>query len=191
MKCGKPIQAEEEEFCHDCSVKEFAFKRGIAGFAYSAAMKKSMYAFKYNNRREYGGYYGRIIAERFYNTIKGWNCEALIPIPLHRSKYIKRGYNQAEVFARALSGEFGIPVDTRALIRSRNTRPQKELNDIQRKKNIENAFQTGTNSIKYKKVILVDDIYTTGTTINECADVLRRAGVEEVYFVTACIGNGF
>lgn len=191
MRCGKPIHDEDAEFCHDCSVKKFVFKRGIAGFAYSSAMKRSMYAFKYNNRREYGRYYAKIIAERFYDTIIGWNCDVLIPVPLHRSKYIKRGYNQAEVFARELSSRFDIPMDNYILIRTKNTRPQKELNDRERRNNIENAFQTRINSIKYKKAILVDDIYTTGTTINECAGVLKRAGVEDIYFVTACIGNGF
>lgn len=191
MRCGKPIQDELAEFCHDCEIKNFHFKRGVAVFAYSSAMKKSMYAFKYNNRREYGRYYGRVMAERFYDTVKGWGCDVLMPVPLHKYKFIKRGYNQAEVFARALSEEFGIPVDAHTLIRVRNTRPQKELSDVERKNNIENAFQTRINSIKYKKVILVDDIYTTGTTINECAGVLKRAGVEDIYFVTACIGNGF
>ena len=123
--------------------------------------------------------------------IRGWNAEVIIPVPLHVKRLRTRGYNQAEVFARALSEEFGIPVDAHTLVRVRNTRPQKELSDVERKNNIENAFQTRINSIKYKKVILVDDIYTTGTTINECADVLKRTGVEDVYFVTACIGNGF
>lgn len=191
MKCGKPIYEDEKEFCRDCSVKIFSFERGVAGFAYSAAMKQSMYAFKYNNRREYASYYAEVIYERYYNTIKNWDCDAFVPVPLHRSKYLKRGYNQAEVLAKELSKRFNLPVDSDALIRTKNTRPQKELNDTERKNNIEKAFQTVINSLEYKKVILVDDIYTTGATINECAGVLRRAGVENVYFVTACIGNGF
>lgn len=191
MKCGKPIYEDEKEFCRDCSVKSFSFERGVAGFAYSTAMKQSMYAFKYNNRREYGKYYAEVIYERYYNTIKNWDCEVLIPVPLHRIKYLKRGYNQAAVLAKELSQKFNLPVDSDSLIRTINTRPQKELSDTERKNNIEKAFQTRTNSLKYKKVILVDDIYTTGATINECAGVLRCAGVEAVYFVTACIGNGF
>lgn len=191
MKCGKPVAADEKELCRDCSTKNFLFKRGVAAFSYSAAMKSSMYAFKYNNRREYGKYYAEVIEDRFYNTVKSWNCEVLIPVPLHKSKYLRRGYNQAEVLAAALSRCFNLPVDSNILIRTRNTRPQKELSDSERRNNIENAFQTRTNSLKYKKIILVDDIYTTGTTINECAGALKHSGAEEVYFITACIGNGF
>lgn len=88
-----------------------------------------MYAFKYNNRREYAKYYASVIAKEFKDVIFSWNCEVLVPVPLHRSKLIKRGYNQAEILAKRLSEQLLIPMDNKILIRTRNTAPLKELNE--------------------------------------------------------------
>lgn len=191
FKCGKPLESATEELCHDCTDKNFEFKRGVAAFSYSKAMKKSMYGFKYNNRREYGDFYAKSIWEFGDRIISGWDCDVMIPVPLHIKRQRKRGYNQATVLAKALEKYLKLPVDDKFLIRVKNTVPQKELETKERKNNIEKAFQTSSNVIKYRKVILVDDIYTTGATINECAKVLKKAGVQEVYYVAACIGNGF
>ena len=191
LKCGKLIEDSEEEFCHDCIKKHFEFKRGVAAFAYSKEMKRSMYGFKYNNRREYGKFYAQSIWDLRKEVIFGWDCDAIIPVPLHIKRQRKRGYNQAKVLAQYLESDLKLPIDDKILFRTKNTIPQKELETKGRKNNIDNAFQTTTNVVKYSKVILVDDIYTTGATINECARVLKLAGVKEVYFVTACIGNGF
>ena len=190
-RCGKGLGDDMDEFCHDCENKKFYYKRGIAAFSYSKDMKRSMYAFKYNNRREYGRFYAESISKSYSRMIESWKGEVLVPVPLHSHRQRKRGYNQAAVLANYLSGSLGIPVDDKYLIRIKNTKPQKELATKERNNNIEKAFQIRSNSIKYKKVILVDDIYTTGATINECAKTLLAFGVEEVYFITACIGNGF
>ena len=112
-------------------------------------------------------------------------------MPLHRRKLIKRGYNQAEILAKRLSEQLLIPMDNKILIRTRNTVPLKELNEKERITNLKSAFQTDEIKLKYKRIILVDDIYTTGSTIDECAWTLLRNGAEEVYFITACIGRGF
>ena len=191
MKCGKPLDGEYEEYCHDCIHKSFDYIRGVAAFSYSKEMKRSMYGFKYNNRREYSKFYAEAICDANSNIIKSWDAEVLIPVPLHPKRQRTRGYNQATVLAKSLSERLGISVDEKVLSRIKNTIPQKELTTKDRNNNIEKAFQIGTNVIKYRKVILVDDIYTTGATINECAKVLHAAGVLEVYFITACIGNGF
>lgn len=190
MRCGKQLE-DESEYCRDCEQKDFAYKRGVAAFAYSDVMKKSMYAFKYNNRREYAGFYAKVLFENFGNTIKSWKAEALVPVPLYKDRQRKRGYNQARVLAEKLSEYIGIPVDAEILLRNKNTVPQKMLSDKDRFNNIENAFQIGPGGVKYKSIILTDDIYTTGATVNECASVLVSAGVKDVYFVTACIGRGF
>lgn len=191
MKCGKPLESETEELCHDCVNNSFAYRRGVAAFSYSKEMKRSMYGFKYNNRREYGKFYADTVCRNYGNVIKSWNADVMVPVPLHPKRQQKRGYNQATVLAKCLEECLKIPVDEKVLARVKNTVPQKELVIKERNNNIEKAFQIGTNVIKYRKVILVDDIYTTGATINECARELRGAGVSEVYFITACIGNGF
>ena len=132
-----------------------------------------------------------MIAKEFKDVIFSWNCEVLVPVPLHRRKLIKRGYNQAEILAKRLSEQLLIPMDNKILIRTRNTVPLKELNEKERITNLKSAFQTDEIKLKYKRIILVDDIYTTGSTIDECAWTLLRNGAEEVYFITACIGRGF
>lgn len=83
-----------------------------------------------------------------------------------------------------------IPMDTGVLLRTGKTEPQKMLSKEIRIKNVENAFKVSINVVRYSKIILVDDIYTTGATINACARVLKQAGVQEVYFISICIGEG-
>ena len=111
-------------------------------------------------------------------------------MPIHYRKMIKRGYNQAELIGRELGKALNIKVDSDYLIRALNTKPQKEMDKSRRKKNVENAFKITDNVVKYNKIILVDDIYTTGSTIDECAKVLLMAGVSEINFVSLSIGEG-
>lgn len=191
FKCGKQLEGEEREFCRDCTVKKHNFDRGVAAFAYSDAMKKSMYAFKYNNRREYAGFYAQALLEQYEGIVRGWQAQALIPVPLHKARYRSRGYNQAEVLAKEIGRRTGIRMDAGTLVRVKKTKPQKELNDRERNNNIENAFQIDKNGVRYKCVVLVDDIYTTGATIDECALTLKAGGADRVYFMTVCVGNGF
>lgn len=153
-------------------------------------MKKSMYAFKYNGRREYATFYAQSVVDQFGHIINSFNADYLMPVPLHAAKLNKRGYNQAQDFAEELSKLLKIPMST-ALVRTKNTRPMKEMSDKGRADNIKNAFKLKREDMKGKKIILVDDIYTTGMTMDECAKVLLDAGVASVYFITVCIGRGF
>ena len=110
---------------------------------------------------------------------------------MYRWKEKGRGYNQAAVFARTLGEKMNLPVEKRMVKRIRNTTPQKELNDVERKINLKKAFQLVPNIVKYKKILIVDDIYTTGSTIDAVAEVLLQAGVDEIYFLCISIGEGF
>ena len=112
-------------------------------------------------------------------------------MPLHAKRLADRGFNQAKLVADALGKRLGIPSDDTVLIRDRSTVPQKELDDKQRFKNLENAFIITENVVRYKKVIILDDIYTTGATMDACAKALHEGGVHEVYSVVLCIGRGF
>lgn len=111
----------------------------------------------------------------------------IIPIPLHKKKLAKRGYNQAELIASALGKELGIKTDTTVLKRKIYTKPQKDLSNRERKKNLEHAFET-RGDLPWKRILLVDDIYTTGATIDEAAKILKKAGAEKVWFLTIGIG---
>ena len=130
------------------------------------------------------------MAEFLGSFIRNIGAEGIVPIPLHKSRRRIRGYNQAELLAGALGKRVGIPVYPRMLIRVRNTKPQKTLNPEERQNNLKRAFNMGQNDVKLKVIIIIDDIYTTGTTIDEAARVLKEAGAEKVYFITLACGTG-
>ena len=189
-KCGKQLHKQEVEYCYDCATSIHIYKKGMAVFAYNDMVSKSIYRFKYHNRRYYAKAYGYAMAKRCGEMIKSWQPDVLIPVPIHSKKMQKRGYNQAELIARELSALINIPIDNRCLRRTRHTKAQKELNRNERKKNLEKAFKISSNVVEYKKIVLIDDIYTTGSTIDECAKVLMEAGVKEVFFISLSIGAG-
>lgn len=188
-KCGKQLFVMEEEYCHDCKEREHLFEYGLGLFQYDF-IKEAIYRFKYNDHRLYGEFFGDEIGRRYSEKIKKWNADVIMPVPIHKKRLKKRGYNQAEIISKNLGKYMNIPVDKYSLKRIKNTCPQKKLSNNLRYKNVENAFKTYGNIVEYKNVILVDDIYTTGSTIDECARELLKAGVSKVYFVTICIGDG-
>lgn len=153
-----------------------------------------MAAVKYKNRREYLDFYARAIDFRYRKRVLRLDADVLVPVPIHPSRQRKRGYNQAEELAVRLSVLWQIPVDSRLLVRTKKTAPQRELNPAERLKNLKEAFRIhqkcGGRSELPHTVILVDDIYTTGSTMEACARVLKEAGVKRIYFVAVCIGAG-
>jgi ComF family protein len=191
LKCGKEIRDENLQYCYDCKKINHIFEQGIAVYKYTDGIKQSIYQYKYKNKREYATFYAKEIYRNCYQAFNMWQPDIIIPVPLHKSKYKIRGFNQAQLISEQLSRLTNIPTDDKILIRNRKTTPMKELNDKERLKNLKNAFIIGENIVKYKKVLIVDDIYTTGSTIDECSKVLKSNGVEQVYFVCLCIGDGF
>lgn len=191
FKCGQPLESDRSEYCMDCIRKRHSYTRGRAVYVYQGAVKTSLYRFKYGGRREYAVCYARQAADSYGGWIRDLAPEAVIPVPLHPKRRRKRGYNQAELFARALGEELGIPVRNDLIRRSVNTRPQKELNDVQRKKNLKKAFTITENIVQLKKVLLVDDIYTTGSTVDAVSALLHTAGVQQIYVLCISIGRGY
>ncbi len=190
MKCGKQLDDENTEYCGDCKKASLSYDRGFAVFKYHDDIKQSIYRFKYKGYKVYGEFYGNEMAEAYGRILKELGAELIVPVPVHASRRRRRGYNQAEEIAKALSARIGLPVDQYCLIREKKTIPQKELSRKFRKKNLENAFKVQGNVVEYKKVILVDDIYTTGATADACAAELKRAGAEKVFCISICIGLG-
>lgn len=188
-KCGKQLYEENMLLCYDCEQKQHIFDSGLALYDYQS-MKKSIYRFKYHNRCEYAGFYAKDIVQRFGSTIAGWEAQALIPVPLHAAKLARRGYNQAELLTKQISKLTGIPMYSNLVRRTRKTVPQKELDDRGRQNNLKKAFNIPSNVVKLNKTIVVDDIYTTGSTIDAVASELKQRGVRNVYFITLCIGEG-
>lgn len=193
-KCGKEVFSDHIEYCLDCTRHPRSFEAAAALLNYNTAAQQSMAAIKYRNRREYLDFYAQAIAFRHGKWMAHIRAEALVPVPVHPARQRKRGFNQAEELANRLSRLTGIPVLSDFLIRTRKTAPQKELSPTERLNNLQQAFAV---SSAYQHVhpipscvILVDDIYTTGSTAECCTRILKQAGVERVYLITICIGMG-
>jgi len=188
-KCGKQLGDDEAEYCADCRKKEHLFERGFALYDYPS-VRHSMYRFKYSGRTEYAGFFGRDMAEHFGAEFKKIGIEAVIPVPMYAAKKRMRGYNQAEELAKVLGRELGIPVIKDLVKRTKKTLPMKMLSPSERAANLKNAFIIGQFELKLRRILVVDDIYTTGCTSDAVAKVLKDAGVNEVYFAALSIGEG-
>lgn len=188
-KCGKQLYDENAVFCKDCEKRRHEYEYGLALYDYQS-MKGSIYRFKYSKRSEYAKYYAKDIYEHLGEEIGRIGADALIPVPLHESRKTRRGYNQAEVLAKELSELTGIPCYGNLVKRVKNTIPQKELDACERQNNLKKAFLIHSDVVKLNKTIVVDDIYTTGSTVDAVARELRQHGVGKVYYLTLCIGEG-
>ena len=182
LKCGRPM-THEGEICEECTVTKHVFAAGRSVFSYDF-ISESIYRFKYLNRAEYGEYFGREMVKAQGEFIAQIKPDAIIPVPLHKKRYVKRGYNQAALLAYEMSRLTGVPVMEDFLKRSKDTVPQKKFNKKQRFINMKKAFIVGKNVVKLSKVIVVDDIFTTGSTIDSLSLELKKAGVKDIYFIT-------
>jgi ComF family protein len=187
MKCGRKIENESEELCSSCKRETLAFDSGRCTFVYHSEIGEAIKQVKRNGIREFLDFFGVYCVGRHELFLKSIGPKALVPVPLTDSRLRQRGFNQSELLAQSFSGIMGIPVK-KLLVKTRNTKDQKGLNRWQRTNNLIGAFKAEGNEPMPDKVLLVDDIYTTGSTVNACAAVLKAAGVKEVYFI--CIAAG-
>ncbi|MFI3236890.1 MAG: ComF family protein [Lachnospiraceae bacterium] len=187
IKCGKKLQKEEMEYCEDCRKYEHIFERARSLFEYQS-VAQGIFRFKYQNRQEYADFYGEMI----YRYLKDWfvyiGADAIVPVPLHKSRMQERGYNQAQLIAQALSKRLHIPTLSKSVVRCKKTTPQKVLNRKERQNNLKKAFKIVRNDVKLKTVLIVDDIYTTGSTVDALAEVLLEAGAYKIFVVTLATG---
>ncbi|MBO4412231.1 MAG: ComF family protein [Lachnospiraceae bacterium] len=190
MKCGKPLSDETYEYCKNCESHMPPFVRGLSWAEYSSKyIRRMLTEVKYHENPQLLDYPCLDFAERIRKTVEEWQAEALVPVPVHRSKLIERGYNQAEEITKRLSKHLGLPSDSALLIRREKTRAQKELTEIERRNNLATAFFVPPQHTAYQTVILVDDIYTTGSTAEACTRTLLNAGISKVYFLSLAIGR--
>ena len=189
MKCGKEIGSRDQEYCTDCIRRKKSFTRGFALLNYDSRAAVSMAAVKYHNKREYLDFYARAAALRFEKQFRQAGIQVIVPVPVHASRLKTRGFNQAAVLAEKLSAELGIPWEE-LLIRVKKTDPQKSLGSAERLKNLRGAFEAEQAAGKWERVLLVDDIYTTGSTAEICSRALLKTGVKQVFVFAVCIGHG-
>lgn len=187
LKCGKPIKGNKS-LCRDCKSQKHLFEWGVSCYLY-ADVKEAVFRIKYAKREDLIPYFSSRMAEILKEDILQMQGDFFVPIPMHKSRQKKRGYNQAVLFAKELSFHMGIPMLERAVIRTKKTVPMKYLSLQQRQLNLKKAFIIGKNDVKLKTIILVDDIYTTGSTMDCVAKVLLDAGASAVYYITLAIGK--
>lgn len=179
-KCGIPCEPEEFT-CRECHAHEFAFDSARSAGTFDGLMREAIHAFKYHYHLVLADPLAELMVRCFPNTQLGGDVDLLIPIPIHRSRETERGFNQSVELARRLGRALSLPVDTRALAKPRKTRHQVELSEQERAANLEGAFAVvDPRSVAGKRVLLIDDVFTTGATVNEGAKVLRAAGAASV-----------
>lgn len=190
FSCGKPLSDGSFEFCRNCEKNRPSFKKGLSWAEYTSKyIRRLMAEVKYHGNCQLLDYPCKDFAERNRREILSWGAEALIPVPVHDRRKRIRGYNQAEEIANRLGEALGIPTDPDVLFRVENTRAQKELTREARQENLMKAFYCPPLKKPYDTVILVDDIYTTGSTAESCTRALLSAGIRTVYFLSLAIGH--
>ena len=182
LKCGKPV-GETEEYCEECLRKDRKFTRGRGVFLYNAQMKQSLLRYKYYGSREYGKYYAEAICRYAGTDIRNWRPDVIVPVPLHKRKKRMRGFNQAADLACRTGEILQIPVSENIVVKAKETRSQKKLDAEERKRNLQDAFRT-VCPVNGLRILVMDDVYTTGSTVEAMAECLLESGASDVFFVT-------
>ena len=184
--CGIPFTAatNTDHLCGLCLTNHYHFDRARAVLHYNPPLTGIISRFKYHGQRT-GLKTFRALQLQNSQLTEIARPELIIPVPLHRKRLQERGFNQALVLARTFYPEERRLVDFSTMIRQRHTNPQTGLSGKDRRRNLKNAFLvTNEEKVQGKRVVLVDDVFTTGTTVSECARVLKRAGASEVNVLT-------
>ncbi|MBP7765840.1 MAG: ComF family protein [Deltaproteobacteria bacterium] len=185
--CGVlfPDSPAGDHVCGACLASPPFFDRARAAVVYEGIISDTIHRFKYGRDLSTGGALARFLAECPFDDLDWHRCDAVLPVPLHKKRLRERGFNQSLLLARALGRKYGIAVDFSLLKRRKFTLTQTGLTRQEREKNIKGAFETARpGQIADKNLILVDDVYTTGATVNECARILKHSGAADVAVVT-------
>jgi ComF family protein len=173
--------------CGDCLLSVFIFDSARSATLHAGVVRKRVHQLKFGGQL----HWVRPLAELMERSLRPETStlcvDMVFPVPLHVKRLRQRGFNQAGLLARSLGRRLGLPVSFDCLLRTCWTEPQTRLNREQRLHNVKDAFQiVDPKKVRDRRILIVDDVYTTGTTLNECAKTLRAAGASKVYAVTVC-----
>lgn len=187
-RCGSPGAGSPPETgrCRLCPPDDGALQGVIGVVGYNDVSARLVHGFKYNRRVELGGMIGNLMLRQLEAPLQvlAGRIHRIAPVPLHPLRRWIRGFNQSELLAEKLTGVMGAPVDTKLLRRTRYTRPQVCMPRDRRAGNVKGAFAVMKKLDPHREgILLVDDVATTGSTLNECAAALLEAGAREVWAV--------
>ena len=188
ISCGK----EKEWICCDCEKNielSVHIDRGeyldkiVTFYSYKEKiLKQAIHLFKYQFIEELGAPLSNLFTKGVKQAFNsGDRKTVIVPIPLYRKKYLERGFNQVEILASRIGEIFSLEIKRDLLKKAKHTAPQARLDRKQRKENIKGVFRVNNKTELHKRVILIDDVFTTGATMEECARVLKEAGIREVW----------
>lgn len=183
-KCGKS-HPYQDEVCEDCRTKTYYFDVNYSVCIYEGVIRECVHKFKYRSNFVLEGLFKDLMIEFIKDHIDMQRYNWLIPVPLHRVKHRERTFNQSEILATHLSKRFKIPILKNNLIRKRLGKPQMMLPKDKRLEDIKDSFKIkDPTTLKDKSVLLIDDVFTTGATANECSKILKETGASLVDVLT-------
>jgi competence protein ComFC len=191
LKCGRPqrLAAATMDRCQQCNETRYYFSEARAVGVYEGALREYLTELKYRYRPDLGKALGMLLVEWVKGHREFQKFDLIIPIPIHWQKLMVRGYNQAELLANPLQRYLNISIKCDIIIREKVTLSQNALHKEERFNNVYQAFRViNTKPIAGKKILLVDDIFTTGATVSEASRVLMRAGAVDVKVLTLAGG---
>ncbi len=179
--CGRKT-AYQVEYCDSCIDKNLAFTEARSLYEYKGKIKKIIKDIKYFDKTYLLDIFIDDLKELYYSRFM--SCEVVVGVPMTTQAVKERGYNQAQVLAQKLSKELNLPYSEDIVIKVKDTERQATLDVNERSKNLKGAFKVNKQLLKYKNVLLVDDVLTTGTTCNMISELLLKKGVEKVFVLT-------
>jgi ComF family protein len=191
--CGRPFPDASggDHTCGVCLARPPHFVRARAWACYPREefeehpLRRVVQKFKYGRKVSLGKPLGRLLAHGCREFLGECGADLILPVPLHPQRLRWRGFNQSLLLARQVSRAYAIPVDPFALQRNRATPPQTQLTEEERRKNMRGAFALNPDrSVRDRSILLVDDVYTSGATVNECSRTLMKNGAKEVCVLT-------
>lgn len=192
--CDQPLVSGEEHLCTSCELDlplyaandnilhyfagrlELTEARAFMKFYHGGIAQNLLHHLKYKGDQELGEYLGRMFIRHLQKESAYKRVDVVVPVPLHKSKLRARGYNQSEVLARGMADKLGVTVDKTSIIRTRKSETQTKKNRADRWLNVSGIFEVTSNKLQGKHVLLIDDVITTGATLEACGETILAAG---------------
>ena len=191
VKCGKPLIKTEfflknkDILCADCRKEKYSFKFARSVTVYNKILKKFIHLYKYYNEKKLADPLGKLLINYLLKCKEFEKIDLLIPVPMHKNDLRKRGFNQSVLLGRKIGNYFSIPIEEKILIKEKSTPFQINLSKKERKKNLIKVFSVKEpEKFENKNILIVDDVFTTGSTVNECAKEIKKAKAKNIFVLT-------